>query len=399
MRILAVHNYYGSSSPSGENQVFESEAALLRRRGAEVIEFVRSSDEIRAAGALGTLRGALSTPWNPYAASKIKREVGERRPDVVHVHNTFPLISPSIFSAVQTAAATVLTLHNYRLFCPAAIPLRRGSVCTECLDRRSVWPSLVHGCYRDSRIATVPLATSVSLHRHLGTWSKHVDAFIALSEFQKELMIEAGLPSEKVHVKPNFYPGNPTVLDWSQREPYVVFAGRLTPEKGVLTLIESWKAWGHSAPELRIVGDGPLRPQLQEMARGLRVSFLGRLPAHAAESQIAGSRLLVLPSECFEGFPMVIREAFAFGTPVAVSRLGALPSIVRDGFSGVLFEPRDAPSLRRAIQTVWSDTAMLMKLGSNARWEFDNLYNEERNYRALMAIYADAMDRFSRRAR
>ena len=240
MKILLAHNYYGSAAPSGENQVFEAERDLLRQRGNEVDEFVRHSDEIRGKGAYGVLAGALSVPWNPWSVAAMRRKLDSFSPDVVHTHNTFPLISPGIFHAIGNRAARVLTLHNYRLFCPAAIPMRDGKVCTEFIDRRSSAPPMRHGCYRNSRLATMPLAFSVWLRRILGTWTKHVDAFIALTEFQRERMIEAGLPADLVHVKPNFYPGNPSTVAWTDRRSSVVFAGRLTEEKGVLALVNAW---------------------------------------------------------------------------------------------------------------------------------------------------------------
>jgi glycosyltransferase involved in cell wall biosynthesis len=194
---------------------------------------------------------------------------------VVHVHNTFPSLSPAVFHAVGYRAARVLVLHNYRLYCAAAMLLRSGRVCTECLDRRSALPSLRYGCYRGSRIATAPIAASVALHRALGTWTEHVDAFLALSDFQRLRMIQAGLPAAKVHVRPSFFPGDPAVMPWSERPAYVVFSGRLTAEKGVAALLRAWRAWGEEAPELRVVGGGALLPQLTRMAAGLRVTFLG----------------------------------------------------------------------------------------------------------------------------
>ena len=194
MRLLVVHNFYGSEAPSGENMVYQAEKALLKSRGHSVEEFTRHSDEIRSKGFRGQLRGALATPWSRRSARELRNHVERMRPDVVHVHNTFPLISPSIFHAIGHRAARVLTLHNYRIFCAAAIPMRHGRVCTECLDSRSVLPSLRYGCYRDSRAATVPLAAGVALHRRLGTWSNHVEAFISLTEFQRELLSWSGLP-------------------------------------------------------------------------------------------------------------------------------------------------------------------------------------------------------------
>ncbi|MFM2074944.1 MAG: hypothetical protein RJB34_1249 [Pseudomonadota bacterium] len=394
MKILLTHNFYGSSAPSGENQVVEIERTLLESRGHEVMAFSRHSDQIRSQGVWGAIKGAAATPWNPWSASAIRQAVAHFCPDVVHVHNTFPLISPSIFHALAgTGVARVLTLHNYRLLCPAAIPMRAGKVCTDCIDRRSVMPALQHGCYRNSRLATVPLAMNVALHRRLGTWTKHVDAFIALSDFQRTRMVNGGLPEEKVFVKPNFYPGNPSVVPWAQRKPYAVFAGRLTAEKGVATLVRAWRLWGSGAPELRVLGDGALRTELGQMAEGLQIRFLGQVSELEAQRQIAEAQLLVLPSECFEGFPMVVREAFAFGTPVAVSNLGPLPSIVKHGQSGLVFEPGQAASLLLAVRAAWSTPERFAALANGARAEFEAHYTEASNYRTLMMIYQQATNR------
>ena len=394
MNILLVHNYYGSAAPSGENQVFCAELKLLRMHGHEVEIFIRHSDEIRAQPAWGAVRGAIATAWNPLMYLAIRRAVERFRPDVVHVHNTFPLISPSIYSAIGRRAARVLTLHNYRLFCPAAIPLRDGRVCTECLDTRSSLPSLRHGCYRHSRLATLPLAFSVALHRKLSTWTQQVDAFIALSDFQRQLMVRSGLPAARVHVKPNFYPGQPQPASWADRQDFVVFAGRLTAEKGVETLIRAWTRWGESAPELRILGDGPLRTSLERLATTVpsaRIRFFGQVSAQEAEQHIAGGKLLVLPSEWFEGFPMVIREAFAYGTPAAVSDLGPLPTIVQPGVSGVVFAPGDPDALLRAVRAAWEAPGLLERLGQGARAAFEAKYTAAANYAMLMDIYAQAI--------
>lgn len=395
MRVLLAHNYYGSAAPSGENQVFEAEARLLRQHGHEVSEFVRHSDVIRAKGTWGAVQGALSTPWNPFTFKAIRRTVENLQPDLVHIHNTFPLLSPAIFHAIGERAVRVLTLHNYRLFCSAAIPMRAGRVCTVCLDRHTVLPAMHHGCYRGSRLATLSLAANVALHRLLGTWTKQVDAFVALSSFQRDLMIGAGLPADRVHIKPNFYAGNPAVVPWGARLPTVVFAGRLTAEKGVAALVRAWLMWGGSAPELRIVGDGELRGELERLAAtalGVPIRFLGQLAAAAAQEEIARARLIVLPSEWFEGFPMVVGEAFAFGTPLAVSNIGPLPSIVRQGENGVVFEPGNPQSLLRAVRTAWDSPGELLRLAAGARRSFETLYTEDANYRMLMAIYQQAME-------
>lgn len=391
MRIILGHNFYKSIVPSGENQVFETETQLLNKNGNTVKSFTRYSDELSSKGWLGAIHGALSSTWNPWMAKSIRQGILDFKPDVIHFHNTFPLISPSVFHAIGKRAARVLTLHNYRLFCPAAIPIRDGKVCTKCLDKRSSLPSLIHGCYRSSRIATLPIAISVGVHHALGTWVNEVDAFIALSEFQRNLVISAGLPPEKVYVKPNFYAGNPSVIPWSSRKPYVVFAGRLTAEKGVLTLMRAWQAWGVEAPELRLIGDGELRPELEQMASGLPVRFLGRLSHQETQTEIASSRLLVLASECLETFGLVVVEAFAHGTPVAVSNLGPLPSIVEHGKSGFVFEPGDPISLLQEVRTAWESPGLLELTAQGARIEFEKKYTEEANYAFLIEIYKQAI--------
>ncbi|MCX5869798.1 MAG: glycosyltransferase family 4 protein [Deltaproteobacteria bacterium] len=391
MKILAIHNFYGSNAPSGENAVYEAERDLLRQHGHEVVEFTRHSDEIRTKGVLGAIQGALAVPWNPWMVRAVRREVERFRPDVVHAHNTFPLISPGVFYAIGQRCAKVLTLHNYRLFCPAAIPMREGRPCIDCLEGHTVIPSLVHGCYRGSRMATLPLAAGVALHRALGTWTDRVDAFIALSDFQRDVMVRAGLPAERVQVKPNFYPGNPQVVPWGDRGDHAVFVGRLSPEKGVEALVRAWGLWGAEAPELRIVGDGPLRGQLERLSAGKSICFLGQLSMDEAQAQIAQAKLLILPSECFEGFPMVVREAFAFGTPAAVSALGPLPSIVRHRNNGLLFAPADPESLLREVQSAWRTPGLLERLAHGARQSFEEAYTEKSNYEALMGIYAQAI--------
>lgn len=387
MKILLLHNFYGSSAPSGENQVFESERTLLETHGHDVRVITRHSDSLRSAGIRGMVLGALSTPWNPRVAAIVRDEVERFRPDVVHAHNTFPLLSPAVFPASRRAAR-VLTLHNYRLFCAAAIPLREGRTCTACLDRHSVRPALQHGCYRRSRIATAPIAAGIALHRARGTWQHDVEAFIALTEFQQALLIRAGLPSPRLHVKPNFYPGAPTSRPWSEREPCVVYAGRLSDEKGAEVLVRAWSRWGEHAPELRILGDGPLRAGLEAEAARSRapIRFLGQCSAAEAQQHIGNARLLVVPSTCIEGFPMVLRECFALGTPSLVSDLGPLPALVRDA-GGKVFRAGDSEDLLRQAAALWAEPTRLDSMSTAARDAYVNHYTESANHALLMQIY------------
>jgi glycosyltransferase involved in cell wall biosynthesis len=399
-RVLLVHNYYDSSKPSGEAQVVAVERDLLRRHGHTVSEYYRHSDEIIGQGRLGLIRGALSTPWNPFAARAVRAAARKSAADIVHVHNTFPLLSPAIFHAVGPCAARVLTLHNYRLFCAAAFLLRDGNVCTRCLDTKSAVPALRYGCYRNRRVTTVPLAFSVALHRFLHTWRRHVDAFIVLTQFQRDLMVGAGLPAERVHVKPNFFPGQPEVIPWEQRAEQVVYIGRLTAEKAVETLVRAWLAWGPSAPRLLIVGDGELRASLVELAAtapGVPIEFLGKVSRAEAHGEIARSRLLVLPSRCIEGFPLTLAEAFAYGTPAAVADIGPLPALVQDYSAGNVFSPGDPQAILDTIRSLWETQGTLEQMGRQARRAFEDDFSEQTNYATLMDIYQAAIDTHRRR--
>ena len=402
MRVLLVHNYYRSSAPSGENVVFEAERELLREHGHEVVELRRASDVLEGRPLVGALRGALATPWNPFAARAVRRAIERERPDVMHVHNTFPLLSPAIFRAARgTATATVATLHNYRNFCAAAVLTRDGAPCTRCLDERSAWPAVRYGCYRGSRAATLPLAAMTSLHRRAGTWRNDVDRFIALTRFQRGVVVRAGLDEERVRVKPHFLASPAPAIPFGERDASVLFVGRLGPEKGVRPLVEAWLRWGAAAPRLELIGDGPERAALEALAAGsaggARVAILGPMAFGDAQARLARARLLVLPSVCIEGFPMVIREAYAAAVPVAASRLGPLPELVRDGATGVLFEAGDPEAIRVAVSGVWSDQERLAGMAQAARGEFEAKYTAEAGYGALIGIYEEAIA--SRRAR
>jgi glycosyltransferase involved in cell wall biosynthesis len=394
MRILLVHHFYDSSSVSGENRAVLLERDLLARHGHEVHLLSRHSDQLRGRPAHRLLSTALGVPWNLHGAALMRRAVREHAPDLVHVHNTFPLLSPAVFAAAR-GIPRVLTLHNYRLFCANTFLHRNGGVCTDCLDRRSSGPALRHACYRSSHLATLPVAAGIALHRRLGTWQREVDGFIALSEFQKRLLVDAGLPEARIDVKPNFFPDGQAVLPWGVREPFVVFAGRVSVEKGVLGLVRAWRLWGPSAPLLRIIGDGPQRRQAQALAAGLNIEFLGQRPASEVHACMARAQLVVVPSEWFEGCPLVIQEALAMGTPVAVSAVGGLPELVGVPDSGVTFDVADPASMASVLRRLWATPGLLRQLARAARRRFEQTYGEHANHQRLMAIYRDVQARSS----
>lgn len=369
---------------------------MLRRFGHSIIEFCRYSDEIAGQGIWGKVRGALSTPWNPVSLSQMRQLILTEKPDILHAHNTFPLISPAIFRAARgTATATVLSLHNYRTVCASGMIFREGSVCTKCLDRRTVFPALRHGCYRANRLASLPLAAMIALHRKIGTWEQDVDAFIALTDFQKDLLGKNGLlPKEKIHVKPHFLADVRQPLAWPEREDCVIFVGRLGREKGVNFLVEAWQMWGAGAPRLKIIGDGPEKHNLERQitrANLTQIEMLGSLTHQETMLHIAKAKLLVLPSIVIEGFPMVIRESFAFGVPTIVSNIGPLPTIITPDVNGVIFESGNSSSLYKKLIVLWRDQLKMEKMGIQARVEYDSKYSMDINYQKIMEIYRLAL--------
>ena len=386
MKILIVHNFYGSSAPSGENNVVENEMALLRQHGNDVHLFSVSSDKIRDSGVISKSILGLAVPYNYRQLVKITDFAKKLKPDIIHIHNTFPLLSNAIFRGLHKVAPVVMTLHNYRLICPAAIPLRDEAVCTLCIDNKAVLPSIRYGCYRSSKIATIPVATSVALHRKLDTFSKYVDGFIALSNFQANMMAASLLPAERIHLKPNFIDKNLNMLDMEDRDDTVTFVGRLSKEKGIDLLLSAWTQLSIDAT-LNIIGDGPLLASLKEKYSSENVNFLGGLPHADVMSYLRRSKLLVMPSVWFEGFPMILVEAFSLGVPALVSDIGSLPEIVVDGKLGRKFKSGDARSLRKALRDLWHDKRALLLYSQNVHTEYLSSYTSSKNYSQLMAIY------------
>lgn len=279
------------------------------------------------------------------------------------------------------------SLHNYRLLCPAATFLRNGSLCEECVDH-SLLRSIRYGCYRGSRAATTVVAGMLAAHRKRGTGSEQVDRYIALTEFARAKWIAGGLPVDRVVVKPNFVHPDPGV--GTGPGSYVLYAGRLAPEKGLQTLMAAWRRLETPIP-LQIAGDGPLRPMLEaEIAReGLEnIRLLGSLPRGDVLKALQGARCLVLPSLWYEGFPLMIVEAFACGVPVITSRLGSMCELVTDGRTGLHFDRGDPASLARTIDAVWSESGALAEMGRAARREYEARYTAERNAALLEEIYA-----------
>jgi glycosyltransferase involved in cell wall biosynthesis len=390
MRILLVHNFY--REPGGEDVVFAHERELLERNGHQVITYTRSNDEAENSSVLDRLR-LLKTVISAQDSKKdITQIIRDEKPDLAHIHNTFMMVSPSIYKACSDAQIpTVHTVHNYRMLCPATYLFRDGKVCEECITD-GLLSGVRHGCYRESHVNTAAVALMLKVHRVAGTWARKVNAFISLTEFARQKLIANGLPAERVHVKSNFVDQDP-----GQREnagEHALFVGRLSPEKGVDTLLRAWALLKSPIP-LKIVGDGPERAQLEVRSQQLgntNVDFLGRLNKDQVKDVMKRSRFLVLPSLWYEGFPMVMAESFACGVPVLGSRLGAMQEVIENGHSGLHFTAGSAEDLAEKTAWAWEHTAEMAAMGRNARSEYETKYRPEVNYTALMGIYQKAMN-------
>jgi len=394
MKVLIIHNSY--QQPGGEDVVFAQECQLLEGHGHEVVKYQRSNHEIEAMSGLQRLALTKDIIWSAASNRHIRDVLRAERPDLVHIHNTFMMVSPSVYQVCQEMGVPVVqTLHNFRLLCPAFSLFRDGHVCEEC-PTSGLWRSVWHGCYRDSRVMTANVALMLQIHRASQTWNDSVDTYIALSKFARHKFISGGLPSTKLRVKPNFISPDPGERD--RPGDYAIFVGRLSPEKGVTTLLAAWDLLKTSIP-LVIVGDGPLRPLLEDESRKRNLStieFTGRLTAVQARNAIRQAAFLIAPSLWYEGFPMTICEAFACGTPVLCSRLGTLQEVVTDQDTGLHFAPDAAEDLAGKVEWAWDNRSKMVSMGKSARRAYETHYTAEKNYEMLMQIYHETMNSYSR---
>lgn len=383
MKILILHTRY--RQPGGEDQSFASEATLLRRHGHDVHTLVFENADLRG---LPPWRQAVVVMWNRAAYRRMQTEIRKHRPRVVHIHNTFPLASPGVIHAAKAEGVpVVMSLRNYRLLCVNGLLFRDDHPCVRCLGRMP-WRGALHGCYSGSRIASTVVAGMTILHRRLGTWG-HVDRFIALTEFARQLFLESGLPADKIAVKPNYF--DIESKHDERQGGYVLFVGRLSPEKGLPSLLDAWNSLSRDV-RLKVVGDGPLRPEMEFAARTLpNIDYLGPKSLQDVFHLITGATFLVIPSQCYETFGRVAMEAFAAGTPVLAASIGAIGEITDNGRTGLHFRPGDPSDLAAKVDWLLSHPKELAQMRTEARREYEAKYTAERNHEMLMEIYAQAI--------
>ena len=385
LRILLVHNYY--QQPGGEDQVFTAEADMLESRGHRVIRYVERNSRIANRNAVSA---AVDAVWSSKSMRSFSDLLHRHKPDLVHFHNTFPLISPAAYYAVQRNDVPVVqTLHNFRLLCPGATLFREGRPCEECIEKKSLRPAIVHACYRASRPATAAVATMLTVHRAIGTWRRKVDLYIALSEFARRKFIEGGLPASRVVVKPNFVSPDPGVGDGSRQ--YALFVGRLSVEKGIAVLASAWREL--SQIPLIVAGDGPL----SGMEWPCGATWIGRQPREKILALMREAYVLIFPSECYETGPLTVLEAFACGLQVIASNLGSIAERVTHQRTGLLFNPGDAADLARKVRWAFEHPDAVEGMRAAARREFEEKYTAETNYKMLIGIYEEAIERARKR--
>ena len=378
MRIYIAHNAYQQSG--GEDAVVAAEAELLSSAGHEVTVGIVSNDEIN--GIRDKALAFIDAPGSARRAAWMSQELERTNAEVLHVHNFFPLLTPAIHEeAARRGVAVVQTLHNYRLLCAAATFLRNGEICEKCLGDRRHW-GVVHRCYRHSLPGSIALYRMQEQSRRRRVWHDHVHRLIALSQFARDKFIAAGLPADRIVVKPNFVPGFSGELPTVRRG--ALFVGRLSREKGVDVLLDAW----HQLPDLplTIVGDGPERTRL-EAAAPPNVTFTGALTRAEVEARMLSSAVLVVPSIWYETFGLVVAEAMAAGLPVAASRIGALPELIEPGRTGALFETGNRDDLVRAVRASLSGLD-----AGHIRRQQQARFSPEANLRQLVDIYSTARD-------
>lgn len=390
LSVLVVHNRYRSEQPSGEDRVVDQEVDLLARGGHRVALFERRSDDIAAMPVYRRAMVPLLVPWNPAARTELADRLRADRPDVVHLHSTFPLLSPSVVDACAEAGVPVVaTLHNYLPVCPTGTLYRDGEICTDCVGRTGL-PAVRHGCYRGSALASVPVALGMTVaHRR---WSK-VARYFCISRSQRELLVAAGMPAGQLVVKHNFVE-EPPVRRTGPGE-YLLFLGRLTEEKGIGLLMRAWDrlaADGGVGMPLVIVGAGPSSEAVARWAHGRTdVRFAGLQDRAGCARMVAGAAAVLAPSMWLEAFGLVVVEAMAAGVPAVAAAHGAFVELIEDGVDGLLHRPGDVGSLARSLREIVADRERNRRLGEAARARYERTFTAEVGLAGLVAGYRDAM--------
>ena len=381
--VLQVHTRYRQAG--GEDQVVEAERRLLEAAGISVHQVLFDNADLRESmSPVGDLRLAASAIWSRRALRRVRAAIATHQPDIMHVHNTFAAASPSVYTAAD-GVPVIQTLHNYRMVCPVATAFRDGRACTDCVGRFAPWPGVLHACVHGSRSQSAVAATTIAVHRALGTFQRRIAIYVALTAFQRQLMIDGGLPAERIRVISNFLEPDPGIGNGPRSG--ILYVGRLAEEKGVGVLL---RAAALRPGMIRVAGDGPLQSLAKRAGAVGDIEYLGPLERLPVLEELRRAIALVLPSIWFEGFPLAVLEAYATGTPVIASRIGSLAEIVEDGVTGMLAEAHDAEGLGERLRWAACHPQEMDEMGSRARYQYETRFRGPTHLAALLNTYAAA---------
>lgn len=382
-KVLIVHNYY--QIPGGEDTVVENEKNLLLENGHEVLLYTRHNDEIKNKNIIGKLLLPLETIFSIKTYKEVKKIIKKEKIDIVHVHNTLPLVSPSVYYAAKKCKISVVqTIHNFRLLCPGATFTRDNKICEDCVEK-SLLCSVKNKCYRGSFIQSLVSAFNLGFHRRIGTYKK-VDGYIALTEFNKR-KLKTLIEEEKIFVKPNFTYFEAIEMIEVEDRKYFLYLGRIDKLKGIDLILRAWKEIKDE--ELYIVGTGPYEKEAKKYVLENKldnVRFLGFKSKGEVNNILKYSKALIIASQWYEGFPMTILESFSLGVPIIGSDVGNIGTIIDDKTNGILFKYNELGDLREKIYSLKS-YRLLEFLSYNAKKTFELKYNKNKNYIKLVEIY------------
>ena len=380
-KILLVHNYY--QIPGGEDTVVANEKRLLEEHGHKVVLYTRHNSELNDYSKMQKLLLPFSTIFNLRTYREVRELIEREQIEILHVHNTLNLVSPSVYYAgVRKRIPVIQTVHNFRLLCPGATFYREGKVCEDCV-KKGMLCAVKHGCYRGSKTQTLACVISTKIHRLLGIYGKI--NYICLTQFNKEKLLQlTQIKENQVFIKPNFVFTKEINSDSERFQRQFVYVGRLEEIKGISILMEAWKKLGKEAPELILCGNGPLESWCRdyvEKNQMQNVHLMGFVPNKEVQDIIAKSTALILPTQVYEGFPMTMVEAYGKGTPVIASDLGNAGNLVIPGVTGKRFSYQSASALADAVRNFESfDSGRIQQI-------YQEKYSAEKNYEELQKIY------------
>lgn len=390
MKVLIVHNFHRSGSASGDDQVFRHESALLETAGATVLRYTVKNDSFDQQNGLGKILSALSMFWSGKTYREIRRLCRTEKPDVVHVHTFFPLLSPSVFVAAHRSGAKVVqTLHDTRYVCPNATSMRGAELCNACADGKYL-RMCKYKCFKGSRLQSFIVACIFKIHRLLRVFYRNIDTYVCLNNVQMELLEQAGFDRNKMIKKYNSVsqpvPVETPLPDLPER--FVVYYGRIGEEKGIDVLLDVWKRLAEIP--LVVMGDGPLAEDFQKFIKSnqiTNVQYLGFTPHDQCIAIVQKAEFVVLPSICYEGCSMVMVESFSLKKPVVATDIGFMKEAVQNGYNGIKCNLKDVEDFTTQIRYLWEHPQMAREMGENAYREFQKKYTEEADVQKLLTIY------------